>query len=82
LATYRRADSALSAVTGTADDALYNRLGARLDCALVRLLTTPAPHAAALAEKLDLLIAHQAWELRAGDACLAAIRSDARRLAG
>jgi hypothetical protein len=81
LATYRRADSALSAVTGTADDALYNRLGARHDRALVRLLTTPAPHAAALADKLDLLIAHQAWELRDGDSCLAALSADARWLA-
>jgi hypothetical protein len=58
-----------------------DRLGARHDRALVRLLTTPAPDAAALADKLDLLIAHQASELRAGDACLAALEADARGLA-
>jgi hypothetical protein len=78
---FQAAEIALAALAGTPDEARYNRAGTRHDRALVRLLTTPAPHAAALADKLDLLIVHLAWELRAGDACLAAIRVDARRFA-
>ena len=79
-ARFEAADAALSALAGTPDEDLYDRAGTRHDCALVRLLRTPAPHAAALADKIDLLIAHQAWEFRAADACLAALSADARRL--
>lgn len=80
-ARFQQADAALVALAGTPDEDLYDRAGTRHDRALVRLLRTPAPHAAALADKLDLLIAHQAWELRAADSCLAALSADARRLA-
>ncbi len=80
-ARFQAADTALAALAGTADEDLYDRAGTRHDRALVRLLRTPAPHAAALADKIDLLIAHQAWEFRAADACLAALSADARRLA-
>jgi hypothetical protein len=80
-ARFQKADAELTALTGGPDDNLYDRAGTRHDRALVRLLRTPAPHAAALADKIDLLIAHQAWELRAGEACLAALSADARRLA-
>ena len=78
---FQKADTALAALAGTPDEDLYDRAGTRHDRALVRLLRTPAPHAAALADKIDLLIAHRAWEFRAADACLAALSSDARRLA-
>jgi hypothetical protein len=78
---FQAADTALSALAGTSDEDLYDRAGTRHDRALVRLLRTPAPHAAALADKIDLLIAHQTWEFRAADACLAALSADARRLA-
>ena len=81
LAAWRRADAAIEAASGTEDEALYDRLGARHDRALVRILTTPAPDAPALADKLDLAIAHQIWELTAGETCLTVIRRDARRLA-
>jgi hypothetical protein len=81
LAAWRRADSALSAATHSEDEDLYDRLGARHDTALVRLLRTPAPDLSALADKLDLLAQHQAWELTFADAALAAMRRDARRLA-
>ncbi len=80
-ARFQKADAGLSALAGTPDEDLYDRAGTRHDRALVRLLRTPAPHAAALADKIDLLIAHQAWEFRAADACLAALSADARRLA-
>jgi hypothetical protein len=82
LARFQKAKAALAALAHTSDEARYDRAGARHDLALQRLLRTPSPHAAALADKLDLLIAHQAWELTAGDLCLAAIRTDARRFAG
>ncbi|HEY0150341.1 MAG TPA: hypothetical protein VGB70_15235 [Allosphingosinicella sp.] len=81
LSRFQVADAQLAALAGTQDEDRYDRAGTRHVSALVRLLRTPAPHAAALADKLDLLIAHQAWEYRAGDACLAALSADARRLA-
>ncbi|HEX8585667.1 MAG TPA: hypothetical protein VF680_14815 [Allosphingosinicella sp.] len=80
-ARFGKADAELTALSGGPDDNLYNRAGTRHDRALVRLLRTRAPDAAALADKIDLLIAHQAWEFRAADACLAALCADARRLA-
>jgi hypothetical protein len=79
-ARFGQADAELTALAGGPDDNLYNRAATRHDRALVRLLRTPTPDAAALADKIDLLIAHQAWELRTGDACLAALATDARRL--
>jgi hypothetical protein len=80
-ARFHKADAALAALAGTADEDLYDRAGTRHDAALVRLLRTPAPHAVALADKIDLIIAHQAGEFRAADACLAALAADARSLA-
>jgi hypothetical protein len=79
-ARFGQADAELAALASGPDDNLYNRAATRHDRALVRLLRTPAPNAAALADKIDLLIAHQVWELRAGDACMAALSDDARRL--
>jgi hypothetical protein len=81
LARLRRAEAALNAVVGTDDDDLYDRLLGRLNKAMKRLLTLPAPNLPALADKLDLLVEHQAWELRFAEPALTAIRSDARRLA-
>ena len=65
----------------TQDERLYDRLGARHDAALTAVLRTPAPHLAAMAFKLDLLIAEQAWEITGGELCLAALRRDAHRFA-
>lgn len=89
LARYARADAAAEAVKGRGDDRLYDRLLGGHNKALARLLRTPAPHLAALAEKLvlseveglDLLVAHQVWELNFAQPSLAALRRDARRLA-
>lgn len=57
-----------------------------LECArlasLRRLLRTPAPHLPALALKIDRVIADQAWEFTEAESCLAALKCDARRLAG
>lgn len=80
LARFRRAEAALAAGAG-ADDDLFDRLLGRLNRALRRLLRVPAPDLRALAAKLDLLVAHQVWELDFALPSLAALRRDARRLA-
>ncbi len=49
--------------------------------ALRRLIKAPAPDARALAVKLDLAAAHELATLDGGEACLAAIRRDAWRMA-
>jgi hypothetical protein len=48
--------------------------------ALFRLLRQPSPDIAALADKIELVVADQAWELTGAEDCLAAIAADARRL--
>jgi hypothetical protein len=60
----------------------YSTAFGRFNRALARLLRTPAPQVAALAVKLDLLVAHQVWELTFAETSLAALRRDAVRLAG
>jgi hypothetical protein len=80
LARLRRAEAALAA-TETADEDAYDRLAGRCDAAMCRLLRTPAPNCAALAAKLELTVRHLVWELSGGEACLAALTRDARRLA-
>jgi hypothetical protein len=80
LAVWRRAEGALAAASGVEDEALYDRLGARHDRALTRLLLQPAPDGAAFSEKLELAVQHLAWEFGAGEACMAALCADARRL--
>ncbi|HEY0314033.1 MAG TPA: hypothetical protein VGC56_16280 [Allosphingosinicella sp.] len=49
---------------------------------MVQLLRRPAPGLAALAVKIELVVAEQVWELRAGEACLAALVRDVRGFAG
>jgi hypothetical protein len=93
LARYRTAEAALASVEGTEveftlsaclagsrRDQLYDRALGRFNHALRRLLRTPAPGAAALAAKLDLAVRHLAWELTGGEACMAALLRDAKRL--
>ena len=81
LTRYRRAEHALAAAAHTEDESLYDRLGTRHDRALTHLLNTPAPHLEALADKLDLTLAHQAWELTGTETALFTLPADARRLA-
>jgi hypothetical protein len=45
-----------------------------------RLLLVPAPDGAALAVKLALAVAEQAWELGEGEATMALLADDAERL--
>jgi hypothetical protein len=81
LARYRAAEAALTAAAHIEDETRYDRLGARHDAALKRLLRTSAQGLLAFAFKLELAIEHQAWELTGGDLCLAALKQDIRRLA-
>jgi hypothetical protein len=81
LARFHAADTALAAAAHTADEALYDRLGDRHYRALQRLLTTPAPTIAALAQKLDLALYDAAQEFLGDEAAMRALKQDARRLA-
>ena len=81
LVRFRAVEAALDAAEG-AEDALFDRMLGRFNRALARLLRTPAPDIAALAAKLDLLLAHEVWELDFAQPCVAALRRDATRLAG
>jgi hypothetical protein len=78
---FGKAEAALDALAGGEDEPRYNRAAARHDAALQRLLATPAPDARTLADKIDLLIAHQAWELTEAETILTTLSADARRLA-
>lgn len=62
------------------DDRFGDHLGA-FYAALRRLLRTPAPHFEALAVKIALAVDHEVGTLTGGEACLAALKADARRLA-
>jgi hypothetical protein len=96
LAAYRRAEARVTAFKAQeallprarraypACEDLEQRFGDLDDrrfAALRRLLRLPAPDLAALALKLDLAVADQAWELTGAENCLAGIAADARRLA-
>ena len=77
----REVEALLAEAAQTEDDEYYDRLGGRRDAAVQRLLLTPAPDTAALALKLDLLVAEQAWEMPDGESCLAALQRDAHQFA-
>lgn len=82
LAHYAGAEAELEGVADVEDDRAYDRALGRHNAALARLLRTPAPDAGAAAAKLDLILRHQVFELTFGEACLAALGRDLRRLAG
>jgi hypothetical protein len=63
------------------DQRRYDALLDTFTAALRRLLRTPAPDLAALALKIELAIDQVAWESTDGEACMAALTRDARRLA-
>jgi len=89
LTRFQAADTALAAAAHTLDEALYDRLGARHDTALRRLLRTPIPDPAAcpelsrraLALKLDLALDDRALEFIGDAAAMKALKRDACRLA-
>lgn len=59
----------------------FGRLDSLRLAALRRLFRLPAPDLRALALKLALAVADQAWELNGCESCLSALAEDARRLA-
>jgi hypothetical protein len=95
LAAYRRAEARVAGFKAEeallpaarraypACEELEARFGA-LDtlrfAALRRLLRLPAPDLPALALKLDLAVADQAWELTGSEDCILVAAADARRL--
>ncbi|HET9637753.1 MAG TPA: hypothetical protein VFP12_00930 [Allosphingosinicella sp.] len=52
-----------------------------LDPALRRLLRAPAPDLKALAKKIELVVDQDVGSIDGGEACMAALKRDARRLA-
>ncbi|HEX8527024.1 hypothetical protein [Allosphingosinicella sp.] len=81
LARFRKAEAALASVAHAEDDELYNRLVGRFNRALRGLVRTPAPDLAAFSAKLDLAVDQEVATLTGGEACMAALKRDARRLA-
>jgi hypothetical protein len=63
------------------DQRRYDALLDTFSNALRRLLRTPAPDLPALSLKIELAIDQAAWESAGGEACMAALKRDARRLA-
>lgn len=81
VAAFRRAQAILDAALHEPDEDRYGDLVVAFNRALRRLLRTPAPDLSALSLKLDLAVAQSAWELTGGEACMAALKRDAQRLA-
>jgi hypothetical protein len=81
LSTFRRAERTLAWVAHTEDDALYDRALGGFNRALRALVRAPAPDLAALSAKIDLAVDHEVATLTGGEACMAALKRDARRLA-
>ena len=81
VARFRRAEAILDAAIHEPDEDLYGDLVVAFNRALKRLLRTPATDLAALSFKLHLAVDHAAWELTGGEAGMAALKQDARRLA-
>jgi hypothetical protein len=82
-ATLRECERRTSGAPWEEQDAVEEEYGACLDVlygALRRLLRVPAPDLAALAVKIELIVDHEVATLTGGEACLAALRRDARRL--
>ena len=63
------------------DEAFSDRVVA-FNRAVEHMLLVPAPDLRALAVKVALAVDEQAWELPRGDACMARLKRDSRRLCG
>ncbi|HMG48684.1 MAG TPA: hypothetical protein VK614_14645 [Allosphingosinicella sp.] len=81
LTRFRRAQSIIDAAVHEPDQDRYDTLLDTFTAALRRLLRTPAPDLPALALKIELAIDQAAWESTGGEASMAALKRDARRLA-
>jgi hypothetical protein len=81
IARLRRAEARLKALAHEPDEDLFDNANAVFNHALKKLVRTPAPDLPALALKIDLVVDHKVAELTGGEACLAALKRDARLLA-
>ena len=82
-AEVRAVEQATAGGTAEEEDALepvYMALLGEHTKALVRLMKVRAPDLAALAMKIELAIDQEVGSLTGGDACLAALKRDVRRL--
>ncbi len=68
------------ALAGEALEERFGRLDSLRLAAVRRLLGLPAADLPALALKLDVAVAEQAWEMSGAEDCLAVIAADARRI--
>jgi hypothetical protein len=68
------------ALAGEALEERFGRLDSLRLVAVRRLLRLPAADLPALALKLDIAVAEQAWENSGAEGCLAVIAADARRI--
>ncbi|MGZ9014967.1 MAG: hypothetical protein ACXW26_00910 [Allosphingosinicella sp.] len=91
LATYEAVEAELRAFerrTGGApweeQEAVEREMDERLDAlgpAMRRLMRMPAPDLRALAKKIELVVDHDVGSIDGGQACLATLKRDAKRLA-
>jgi hypothetical protein len=81
LSRFRETDGPLAALVHCPNQRVYDRALGRHSTALARLLRAPAPDLAAAAEKLELIVRHQVFEARFGEAAIAVLRKDIRRFA-
>jgi hypothetical protein len=80
LARLTRVQAEIAALAHTGDEDGYDWGVGRQNAALGRVLKAPAPDLAAVAVKIGLIRAEQAWELRFGEAALEVLEADVRRL--
>jgi hypothetical protein len=81
LTHFHRAQAILDAAVSEPDEEVYDALLDSHSDALCALLALPAPDLAGLAGKLDVIVAHLAWEQTGAEDCLERLRRDAHRLA-
>ncbi|HYJ83687.1 MAG TPA: hypothetical protein VEW26_12710 [Allosphingosinicella sp.] len=81
LARFHKAETVLGAAVHQPDQDVYDALLDGHGDALRVLLALPTPDLAGLAAKLEIIVAHQAWELSGAHDCLERVRQDANRLA-
>ncbi len=75
----------LATTGGTAEEEealepVYMGLLGEHSAALVRVMRVRAPDLKALAVKIELAVDEEIWSLTGGEACLAALKRDVRRL--
>ena len=80
LIRFRVTEAVLKEHAHDPDEDRYGRLNAAFHRALRKLIRTPAPNLRALSTKIDLAVDREVATLTGGEACLAVLKADARRL--